>query len=523
MTTVRPYQQQAIDAVFQGWLTARRQLIVCATGLGKTVMFAKIAERVRPQGRVLVLAHREELIRQACDKIATWTTLSTAVEMGDERATDMYGSQADVVVASVQTLSRAKRLERYPKDAFTLVIVDEAHHAPADTYKRIVDYFDARLLGVTATPDRLDKKALAGTFDAAPFVYEIRDAIEDGWLVPIRQKLVRIENMDLSMARTVAGDFNEGDLEIAMLKDDVVHGVARAVAESSSNRKTLVFAASIAHANAIEIALGHHVDPDRVLMLSGKSSREDRRDGLARFAAGDVQYLVNCALFLEGFDQPDIGCVAVARPTKSRALYAQMIGRGTRTSPYKRDLLVLDFVGNAGRHALINCFDILGGDDPNIRAAAEDRCRKSEDGEDVLESLKAVQEEMAELYRRQALEAAQRAKSAQISYVDIDPFRTVFSILKVRPISGRMGGIEPTEEQLEALRFHKIDKDAKIQSLDRGQAAEILASIKRRRNSGFCTYKQARTLMRFGYDPDVSFEQAGALITAIADNGWRRP
>ena len=414
IAALRPYQEACLAAIEQGWLNARRQLIVLPTGTGKTIVFAKLAELLRKFGRILVLAHREELLAQAQEKIAAWTSLSTALEQGDARADDLYGAHADVVVASVATLTR--RLERYPTNSFSLVVVDEAHHAPAETYQRILNHFDARVLGVTATPDRLDKRSLKGTFDAVPFVYELRDAITDGWLVPIRQKVVRIEGMDLSLVRTQHGDLNEGDLETAMLKSPVVAGVARATVEASHGRRTLVFATTIAHAKALAISMGHFADPAKIAVLSGQDSEADRREGVRRFFHGDLQYLVNCLLFTEGFDLPAIACVSVARPTKSRALYAQMIGRGTRTAPAKRDLLILDFMGNAGRHVLVNAFDLLGGTDAEVQNKAKVKAEDPE-GCDVLEALRQAQQDLADFYRRQALAAAQRARDAKITYL----------------------------------------------------------------------------------------------------------
>lgn len=509
--TLRPYQEQCRVAVHHGWADARRQLIVLPTGTGKTVVFAKIAEDTRKHGRTLVLAHREELLSQAREKIAAWTPLSTALEQAGSRADDVY---ADVVVASVQTLIR--RLDRYRRDAFALLVIDEAHHAPAETYQRIVDHFDAKVLGVTATPDRLDKRSLGDTFDAVPFVYELRDAIADGWLVPIRQKIVRIHGMDLSAVRTSHGDLQERDLEMAMLRADVVHGVARATVEASKDRRTLVFCTTIAHAHAVATAMGHFANPQRIEVLTGQDSADHRREGVRRFATGETQFLVNCMLFTEGFDLPEIASVSIARPTKSRALYAQMIGRGTRTASGKRDLLILDFVGNAGRHVLINAFDILGGADAEIQARISARAEAGADGCDVLAEIRRAQEELAEFNRRQALEAARRAREAHIEYVEVDPFRRVYSILKIRPVAGRMGGVEPTKEQIDLLYQYKVHQDIDVANLDRGQAAEILARIKERPRLGLCTYKQARVLLKYGYDPDISFKQAGEIITEIA-------
>ena len=536
---LRPYQDACIAATLDAFETYQKVLIVSATGTGKTVVLAKIAEHFAVKGRILFLAHREELIRQACDKIAAWTSLSTAVEMGAERADGFFGSSADVVVASVQTLARATRLARFKPDDFSLVIVDEAHHAPAETYQRVLGYFpNAKMLGCTATPDRLDKKGLGTTFDTAAFVYEIRDAITDKWLVPIRQMIARIEGLDLSAVRTTAGDLNEGDLEAAMLKSSAVHGVAQATIKAArrpdgTSRKVLLFATTIAHAHALALAIGTYTDPARVLALSGKDGSEERRAGLRAFKNGDLDVLVNCMLFLEGFDEPTIDMVSVARPTESRALYSQAIGRGTRPfcphgcdgycahADAKRDLLVLDFAGNAGKHSLVNCLDVLGGgSDPAIRGRAMQKIA-AEGGCDVIEAIEQAQKDLADFERRMALEAARRQKDVRVTLREVDPFATIFTILGIHPAAGRYGGVAPTSEQRAQIERLKIDREVNVNLLDRGQAAEILAAIRRRRTVGLCTFPQARVLLKFGENPDVSFEAASGLIDQIARNGWK--
>lgn len=547
--TLCPYQVACHDTTISAFERHRRVLNVLPTGTGKTVVFAKVAETMRERGRVLVLAHREELIEQARNKIGAWTSLTTAVEMGQQRAYGSLGAGADVVVASIQTLSRPARLERFKSGDFGLVIVDEAHHAPAETYQRVIDHFaEAKVLGMTATPDRLDKTGLETTFDTAGFVYELRDAIHDRWLVPIRQLIAHIDGLDISSVRTVAGDFNEQDLEREMIQADSLHGVAKAtVAAAGPDRKALVFATTIAHAHALAETFGHYTDRAGVLALSGQDSDENRKEGLRRFANGDVRFLVNCLLFTEGFDQPDIGLVAIARPTKSRALYSQMVGRGTRTwcpkgcdgycdhEERKPDLIIVDFAGNAGNHALVNCVDILGGNaDHEIRARVMRRLAKA-DAVDVLSELDEQQRQMAESLRREALEAAKRERERQaleaakderettVAFTEVDPFTTVFSVLKVRPIAGLKGGLEPTPAQVDELKKHKVDVDLKaaFKRLDRGQADEILAAIRSRHRNNLCTYKQARVLVRFGFNPDVSFGNASAIMDALAQNNWR--
>ena len=371
---LRPYQEAALSATVDAFASGKqRVLVVKPTGTGKTVLFAalvaRVAQGVRSRGgapgRSLVLAHREELVRQAREKIVSSARLRCGVEMADERADRL--DPPPVVVASVQSMQRA-RLASYAPDHFDLVVVDEAHHATAKSYRNIIDHFGgARVLGVTATPDRGDKQGLKAVFESAAYVYEIRDAIRDGWLVPIVQRQVIVESLDLSKVAVRAGDFADGELEDQLCQERALHEVAVPTLEQSGSRPTVVFTAGVAQARALAEVLNRYRDGSAVA-LSGETHPEERRKSVEAFKAGAVQYLVNCALFLEGFDAPLCACVAMARPTKSRALYAQAIGRGTRIlglsleesiANGKRDLLVLDFVGNSSTHSLVSVADVL--------------------------------------------------------------------------------------------------------------------------------------------------------------------
>lgn len=319
--SLRPYQEQAVEGVLRELGQHRATLLVAATGTGKTTIFSEIARLWLEQGRgrVLILAHREELITQAARRVATQTGLKVGIEMAEQRIDPLF--PPDVVVGTVQTLSKERRRSTLAPDFFGLVIVDEAHHAVADTYGSVIDYFaGAKVLGVTATPDRGDGAAMRQVFESVAYVYEIRDAIEQGYLCQIRQKAVRIEGLDLSSVRTVAGDLNEGDLEGVMLDDENIQAVASATLEEAGGRPTMLFGVTVAHAHALAAALNRY-QPGCARALDGKSDRDLRRDTLAAFSRGEFQVLSNCALFTEGFDEPSIACVAVARPTKSRAFY----------------------------------------------------------------------------------------------------------------------------------------------------------------------------------------------------------
>lgn len=521
---LRPYQEAALAATIDAFGAGKsRVLVVKPTGTGKTVLFAalvaRVAQGVRSRsgapGRSLVLAHREELVRQAREKIETSTGITCGVEMADERADTLRPPLC--VVASVQSMQR-DRLRSYAVDHFDLVVVDEAHHATAQSYRTILDHFGgARVLGVTATPDRGDKQGLKAVFEAAAYVYEIRDAIRDGWLVPIVQRQVIVDSLDLSKVSVRAGDYADGELEEQLCQERALHEVAVPTLEQSGSRPTVVFTAGVAQARALAEVLNRYRGGSAVA-LSGETHPDDRRKSVDDFKGGRVQFLVNCALFLEGFDAPLCACVAMARPTKSRALYAQAIGRGTRilglsleesVAAGKSDLLVLDFVGNSSTHSLVSVADVLDGSVTEEVAQRVTELVKEEPDLPVHVALERAGQQLAEEARRRAL------ATARFRTIEIDPF----SILGAVARPGRWGGMPVTDRQAEMLDRVGID----VAHYDRGQASELIGRIIDRRQAGLCSYKQARLLARAGLNPDVSFEVAVAAIDELARNRWRAP
>lgn len=513
MVALRSYQDEAANGVEEKLAEFRSTLIVMATGTGKTTVFAEVARRwiAAGRGRVLVLAHREELITQAARRIAEQTGLSVGIEMAQSRADRMF--VPDVVVGTVQTLCRDARLAENPRDAFGLVIIDEAHHATADTYARIVDYFDAaKVLGVTATPDRGDGTAMREAFESVAYVYEIRDAIEQGHLCRIKQKAVKLHGLDLSAVRTTAGDLNEGDTNNAMMVDEVLAGTVRGILDESGSRPTMIFGVTVAHAYALAEML-NTARPGSARALDGKSDRELRKATLRDFSAGRFQYLCNCALFTEGFDEPTIACVAVARPTKSRALYVQMVGRGTRIKPAGSDLLILDFVGNAGRHSLVNALDILDGNQDAAAKALAEKKIKADPNLDIMEALDAASHEIAEAKKRQVLERS------RYSTQEIDPFAMVATFLDIAPRPGRWGGAPPDPEDLVYLADRAKGLD--VRGLDGGQVSEIARAVRNRYDRGLSSWNQARVLIRNGLDPEVDARTAAAAMNVLAGNRWK--
>jgi ATP-dependent helicase IRC3 len=359
---LREYQIEAIDRTLAAAKRGvRKQLGVAATGLGKTIVFASLARQM--QCRTLVLAHRDELVSQAVDKIqGQWPEAHVGVV---KAAQNEVG--ADVVVASVQTLARSNRLGQLllgSLEPFGLVIVDEAHHARAETYQEILRVLGAGevggplLLGVTATPDRGDGKGLDDVFQEVTWTYDILWGIRSGFLCDVRGRRVTIDTLDLKGVRVRQGDYAEGEVGDRMMDAGAPEAIARAWMEHASDRRTLVFCPTVetAEATAAElVALGVPAG-----MVSAKTPLEERRQLLRDFSTGRVQVVCNCMVLTEGFDEPRVDCVVVARPTKSRALYTQMVGRGTRRHPDKADLLVLDVVGVSDVHSLVTIPSLFG-------------------------------------------------------------------------------------------------------------------------------------------------------------------
>ena len=342
---LRPYQEEAKQAVFAQWEgSVNRTLLVLPTGCGKTIVFAKIAEECVCQGkRVLILAHRGELLDQAADKIRKSTGLGCALEKAESSC---IGSWFRIVVGSVQTMMREKRLGQFSDDYFDTIIIDEAHHCISDSYQRVLKHFpEAEVLGVTATPDRGDMRDMGEYFESIAYEYTLQKAIKEGYLSPIRALTLPLK-MDLTGVGISAGDFKAGDLGTAL--DPYLDQIAEEMKNYCADRKTVVFLPLVKTSQKFRDVLCEH--GFRAAEVNGESS--DRTEILQAFDRGDYNVLCNSMLLTEGWDCPSVDCVVVLRPTKVRSLYSQMVGRGTRLFPGKDHLLLLDFLWHTERHEL---------------------------------------------------------------------------------------------------------------------------------------------------------------------------
>ena len=301
---LRPYQQEAREAIAREWDGGRRKtLLVLPTGTGKTVVFAFVAkDAVDAGGRVLVLAHRGELLQQAADKIGAATGLGCSVEKAERTC---LGEWFRVVVGSVQTLMRSKRLEQFPHDYFGVIIVDEAHHALSDSYQTVLGWFpEARVLGVTATPDRGDRRNLGAYFDSIAYEYTLPSAIRDGHLCPIKAQTVPL-SIDLSAVKVQSGDYAAGDLGTAL--DPYLERIAdEMLAAGCMERKTVCFLPLVKTSRKFRGILA--AKGFRALEVNGESA--ERAETLAAFdAAGGGAVLCNSMLLTEGWDCPSVDCV----------------------------------------------------------------------------------------------------------------------------------------------------------------------------------------------------------------------
>lgn len=507
----RPYQQKAAAAIHREWDAGNKKtLVVMPTGTGKTIVFASIVnDQVEKGEHVLILAHREELLQQASDKLKMVTGLETALEKAQNSALD---SDKMVVVASVQTLSKQNRLMKYPRDYFGAIIIDEAHHTAAKTYKGILEHFiDAKVLGVTATPDRSDMKSLSDIFDSLAFEYKLPDAIREGYLCKINTKTIPVE-VDISKVHINAGDFSAQDLGNVL--DLYLDTIADAIVRECQNRKTVIFTPLV----RISKRLCNILNKRNFKTAEVNGASADREDVLKGFDNGEYKALTNAMLLTEGWDCPTVDCIICLRPTKSRSLYAQIVGRGTRLCEGKKNLLVLDFLWLTKKHSLCHPADIFC-EDPEVAQKTTDMLAdaaltgsnsQENFGSPELGLIEAIEEAQTELdeEKRKALcelekqDTIQRKLKAQRQKPRglVDPLQYIFSIEApelndYQPMfeSERQ---EPSDDIIDSISCYGVKGDA-IKS--QGLAAAILKRLIARRASGMATPKQIRCLESFGF------------------------
>lgn len=511
---LRPYQSEAKEAIFQEWdKGVLRTLLVLPTGCGKTIVFAKVTEDcVRRGDRVLILAHRGELLDQAADKIAKATKLGCATEKAEQSC---LGSWFRVVVGSVQTLMREKRLGQFPADYFNTIIIDEAHHSISDSYQKILAHFDeARVLGVTATPDRGDMKNLGQVFDSLAYEYTLPKAIKAGYLSPIKALTIPLK-LDLSGVSMQSGDFKAGDIATAL--DPYLYQIADEMEKYCKNRKTVVFLPLVKTSQKFRDILTEK--GFKAAEVNGES--KDRAEVLEAFDRGDYNVLCNSMLLTEGWDCPSVDCIVVLRPTKVRSLYSQVVGRGTRLHPGKEHLLLLDFLWHTERHELCHPADLICTDREVAQKMTENMEEACGCPVDIEEAEKKASEdviaEREESLAKRLREMRNRKKKL------VDPLQFEMSI-QAEDLAGYVPAFgwelaPPSDSQKKELEKRGILPD----DIDNaGKASMILDRLHKRQEEGLTTPKQIRCLEKYGFEHvgTWSFEAGKNMIDRIAAAGW---
>lgn len=514
---LRPYQQEAKEAIFEQWDNGiKKTLLVLPTGCGKTIVFAKVTEDcVRRGNRVLILAHRGELLEQASDKIRKSTGLGCAMEKAEESC---QGSWFRVVVGSVQTLMREKRLGQFPADYFQTIIIDEAHHCISDSYQRVLKHFpEAQVLGVTATPDRGDMRNLGAYFESLAYEYTLPKAIKEGFLSPIKALTLPLK-IDMANVGVQAGDFKASDIGTAL--DPYLHSIAEEMKKYCLDKKTVVFLPLVKTSQKFRDILNEN--GFQAAEVNGDS--QDRAEVLEAFEKGDYNVLCNSMLLTEGWDCPSVDCVVVLRPTKVRSLYCQMVGRGTRLFPGKEHLLLLDFLWHTERHELCHPASLICDGEEVAKKMTENLEKAAGCPVDIEEAERTAAEDV--IAQREESLAKQLEEMKKRKKKLVDPLQFEMSI-QAEDLSGYVPAFgwemaPPSESQKKTLEKLGILPD----EIDNaGKASRLLERLDKRRREGLTTPKQIRFLENRGFQHvgTWQFDVAKNLIDRIAANGWRVP
>lgn len=509
---LRPYQIEAERAIFNEWQDKQRTLLVLPTGCGKTIVFADVAKKRTDAGNVLILAHREELLMQAADKIKRTCGLDCAVEKAEQTS---IGRPERITVGSVQTLMSEKRLARFEPDHFKTVIVDEAHHVMANSYQNVLRHFDAaKVLGVTATPDRGDMQDLSGYFESLAYEYSLRDAVRQEYLSPIAVQTMPL-NIDMSKAKVSHGDFQADD--IAHELEPYLEDIADEMAKVCMDKHTLVFLPLISICKEFRDILNRK--GFRAIEVDGQSV--NREEALQEFADGKYNVVCNSMLLTEGWDCPIVDCIVVLRPTKIRSLYCQMIGRGTRRHPGKDRLLILDFLWMTGKHDLVHPADIVC----KKQEIADRVTKELEDGEvsDLFTIEEQVEVEVAQERKNALARALEKSTKERKQKRLIDPLEyglalDLDELIDYVPMFG-WEAEQASDKQVQTITNFGIDASG----MCKGQASKIISKLLERSQEHMATPKQMKCLRQKGFQnvQAWTFDEANNVISQLAAAGWK--
>lgn len=570
---IRGYQQDCVTANVENLKSYVSILNVLATGLGKTYIAAEFIKLVQP-ARCLFFAHRDTLIFQARDTIEAVAGVKCGIEMAELKADPGLFSSDQVIISTVQTQNAGNqglgRMMLFRPEDFDYLFLDEAHHWVAPSFKKVVDYYRRNLrlkiIGFTATPDRTDREALGQIFQSTAYQYDIEDGINDGWLVSPDQQFVPVHGLDYSHITTTAGDLNLGQLSAVMEEEETVQRMIQPTLEAAWSLPvrmldyfpveewghilgkrgkplcTLVFCTSVKQAQRFAEVM-NRVRTGMATAIWDKVSKTERRTILDDFKSGALQCLVNVGICGEGFDNPKVEIIAMGRPTKSRSLYTQFIGRGLRplkgvvdgpmtpelrraaiASSAKPTVRILDFVGNSGTHKLVSLADILGGKiSDRARELAKKKALKSEGPVNISELLEDSEEEV-----RRRLEKAKRdAESRRVKLVARSNYQVVtvnpFDALDILPAKPKAFDMNKklSEKQVGLMRRFGINPDKYPYS----QAKQLFIELSQRLRKRLATPPQCELLKKHGYEhvAELPYKEAKRLIDNLKNNNWRRP
>lgn len=529
---LRWYQREAFNSNLAAFADGKQVVLnVLATGLGKTTLFSAHAKNW--PGNVLVLAHRDELVSQAAERLQ----LMTGERVDREQADDKSLPKTRLVVGSVQSVSRKTRLERLGKKRFDLIVIDEGHHALSASYRKIIDFFACPKLLVTATPDRGDKKALGQIVDHVGYKFDISEGIDAGYLVPIRGESVRVDQIDLSAVSTSAGDLVQAALENAMVK--AVEGIVYETMQRYPHRRAIAFFPGIKSAE-YACEKFNAIAPNSTCFISGSTPPEERAYLVHAFKTGKFTRLCNCDIATEGFDAPSTDLVIMASPTLSRSKYCQRAGRGTRVLPgvvdgftrkeeaherraaisrsAKPHLLLLDFVGDPGRHSLVSPVDVLGGEYTESELTLAKEKAKSAPGADQRALLEAARAELL------AIAKSVKTVKSTSRVASFDPFSCIGA---ERPsattrFKDHDRPSTPAQRERIANRVKKAMSAEAIAALTFKDAQELIAHLGARSANGLCTMSQAKMLAKYGISHDITFERASQCMAYLASLDFGR-
>ncbi len=563
---IRAYQKAAIESVFAQFDEVDRTLLVMCTGGGKTVVagyviaqWKLLCGRYHLPNRVLFLAHRQELVEQAAGKIREICPQDQVeVEMAAQKVTS--ASRARIVVASVQSLSVKSRLHKFAPDAFGLIIPDECHHAIKSNkqWDSILSYFKAKVMGITATPNRSDRIRLADTFDSVAFVYSIQDGIGDGFLVPVRVQALQVQGYDLSDVSYQNPDLALQEADQVIQQETPLQGLVYALNQIANTpnkwgakRPTITFWPSVEAARKAALVFNRHAEKygtGRAASIDSDHrfcSDDERRQRLLDFKSGKIQHLTNFNILGEGVDLPSIRIVGIFRPIGSQLLYTQYVGRGTRPhgsivealnkaatiegrkqlileSP-KPALLILEPAQHAGRHSLITAADALAGDEPD---AVLEKIKKAISAVSLGGKPSDLEAEIAKARSLQAIEDEEKRRKgilikSEYKLKEIDPFGILTPKVEGGIIPGLLKEPMATPGQKAFLTKCKVAQ-RQLSKLTFKDAQKMIQEVVRRNMGGLCTYAQARQLLKQGLPTDLSFADASWVVDRIVQNHFRK-